>query len=48
MSFVAVVDINLYCFSSLYPELATLDLKDRKVPISYNRWHDYRILTNLI
>ena len=48
MIFVAVVDINLYHLSALYPELATLDLKDRKVPISYNRWHDYRILTNLI
>ena len=48
MIFVAVVDINLSCLLALYPELATLDLKDRKVPISYNRWHDYRILTNLI
>ena len=48
MIFVAVVDINLYHLSALYPELTTLDFKDRKVPISYNRWHDYRILTNLI
>ena len=37
MFFVAVVDINLYHLSALYLELATLDLKDRKVPISYNR-----------
>ena len=48
MIFVAVVDINLYCLAARYPELATLGLKDSKVPISYNRWHDYLILTNLI
>ena len=37
MIFVAVVDINSYCLSALYPELATLDLEDRKNPISYSR-----------
>ena len=35
MIFVAIVDLNLYCLSALYLELATLDLKDRKVPILY-------------
>ena len=48
MIFVAIIDKNLYCLSAFYPELATLELKGRKVPVSYNRWHDYRILTNLI
>ena len=30
MIFVAVLDINLYCFSALYPELATLDFERQK------------------
>ena len=47
MIFVAIVDINSYCLSALYPEFANLDLRGRKNPISYNRWHDYHTLTNL-
>ena len=31
MIFVAAKDMNSHCLSALYPELATLDLKDRKL-----------------
>ena len=30
MIFAAVVDINSYCLSALYPELATLDFERQK------------------